>query len=117
MKKILFIAYYFPPSLEIGTQKSGTTWLSSMLAQHPEVFIPKQKELHFFNISYNYDKGIGWYRKQFSGYSGEKAVGECTPNYLWVCDGPNSLQAERKALGNPIIVFRKYHYVIRNIPQ
>ncbi|MFQ5965695.1 MAG: sulfotransferase [Candidatus Scalinduaceae bacterium] len=106
-----------PTFLLIGAQKSGTTWLSAMLTQHPEVFIPRQKELQFFNISYNYDKGIDWYRNQFSGYSGEKAVGECTPNYLWVCDGPNSLQAERKALGKPIIVFRKYPCVIRNIPE
>lgn len=32
----------------IGAQKAGTTWLSSYLGQHPEVFVPYHKEMDYF---------------------------------------------------------------------
>ncbi len=33
----------------IGAQKSASTWLSRCLGEHPNIFIPKQKELDFWN--------------------------------------------------------------------
>ena len=33
----------------IGAQKSGTSWLSQMLGQHPRVWTPPMKEVQFFN--------------------------------------------------------------------
>lgn len=33
----------------IGAAKAGTTWLCDNLALHPEIFIPKKKELVYFN--------------------------------------------------------------------
>ena len=33
----------------IGPQRTGTTWLSRYLVQHPEIFIPAEKELYYFN--------------------------------------------------------------------
>jgi hypothetical protein len=33
----------------IGAQKAGTTWLHSQLRQHPEVFFPPVKEVHYFD--------------------------------------------------------------------
>ena len=33
----------------IGTQKAGTTWLHEVLKQHPDIFLPKKKEIHYFN--------------------------------------------------------------------
>ena len=73
-----------PNFLVIGAQKSGTTWLAEMLRQHPDVFTSAKKELHFFDLKENYARGIDWYREQFAGATGQRAVGECTPNYLWV---------------------------------
>jgi len=32
----------------IGAQKAGTTWLYNYLRDHPEVYVPRVKELHFF---------------------------------------------------------------------
>ena len=72
-----------PNFILIGAQKCGTTWLSKMIKQHPEVFAPSKKELHFFNKSRNYSRGIEWYRSQFAGYNGQKAIGEFTPDYFW----------------------------------
>lgn len=38
-----------PAFLGIGAQKAATKWLYAMLQQHPEVWMPPLKELHFFN--------------------------------------------------------------------
>lgn len=84
-----------PNFMLIGAQKSGTSWLAKMVRQHPDVYTPEKKELHFFNLEENYSKGLDWYREQFADHNGEKAIGEFTPNYLWMC--PN--QDEIKNLG------------------
>ena len=39
----------FPDFLIIGPQRTGTTWLHENLIRHPQVFMPQQKELYYFN--------------------------------------------------------------------
>ena len=39
----------FPDFLIIGAQKAGTTWLHRNLQTHPQVWMPKEKELHYFD--------------------------------------------------------------------
>ncbi len=39
----------FPDFLCIGAQRSGTTWLHHNLRQHPEIWMPPLKELHYFD--------------------------------------------------------------------
>lgn len=78
-----------PNFLLIGAQKCGTTWLAAMLTQHPEIFSPETKELHFFDLADRYARGLAWYEEQFEGRAGETAVGEATPNYLGItCEVP-----------------------------
>ncbi|MCA9926346.1 MAG: sulfotransferase domain-containing protein, partial [Anaerolineales bacterium] len=72
-----------PTFLGIGVQKAATTWLARMVEQHPEVSLPQEKEVHFFNIVENYQKGILWYQDQFAATPKTKAIGEFTPNYFW----------------------------------
>lgn len=69
--------------LMIGTQKAGTTWLSERLHEHEDAFVPDVKEAQFFNVNANYRKGFAWYASLFEEASGHRAVGECTPDYLW----------------------------------
>jgi len=38
-----------PHFLCIGAQKAGTTWLYQRLAEHPEIWLPPVKELHYFD--------------------------------------------------------------------
>ena len=38
-----------PNFLGLGTQKGGTTTLHRLLGEHPEVFLPSCKEVHFFD--------------------------------------------------------------------
>lgn len=39
----------FPKFLIIGAQKAGTTWLHRNLQSHPGIWMPKEKELHYFD--------------------------------------------------------------------
>ncbi len=100
-----------PNFLVIGAQKCGTTWLAEMLRQHPEVFTPARKELHYFNRKSNYAQGLAWYQQYFAEAGGHKAVGECTPNYLWVQEAcPDSIPS----LG---LRLQRYDYANREVPR
>lgn len=75
----------------IGAGKSGTTWLAGMLRQHPDIFIPERKELHYFNTRYgddlnlenlNHNKPVEWYLNFFRGPKPSQIRGEVTPQYL-----------------------------------
>lgn len=39
-----------PGFLGIGAPRSGTTWLHSKLATHPEIWLPPLKELHYWDV-------------------------------------------------------------------
>lgn len=83
----------------IGAPRSGTTWLSKCLEEHPDIFFPSQKtqksrkELFFFNIdkvwidnpigrlSY-YNRGINWYLKQFPPPKRGCVRGEFSVSYM-----------------------------------
>ena len=41
-----------PHFLCIGTQKAGTSWFFHQIRQHPDVWLPPIKELHFFDHLY-----------------------------------------------------------------
>lgn len=78
--------------LIVGAEKSGTTWLADMLRQHPQVFIPSQKELHYFNRqldespdleNYNFIKPLDWYLDFYRSAPPGRTMGEACPAYLW----------------------------------
>jgi hypothetical protein len=69
-----------PNFLVIGAPRCGTTWIHTNLLSHPQVFVPAQKEVHFFDR--DYEKGIEYYESAFAGWRGEPAIGESTPAYL-----------------------------------
>jgi hypothetical protein len=71
-----------PNFLIIGAAKAGTTSLARWLADHPDVFVPVRKEVHYFDRAVNYDRGEEWYRSQFAGVGTQRAIGEATPSYL-----------------------------------
>ena len=73
-----------PNFLVVGAQKSGTTSLHHYLKEHPDIYLPEGKETKFFARPDRYEKGIEFYeREYFSGYNGEKAVGEVDPDYMF----------------------------------
>lgn len=46
-----------PNFLCIGSQKAGTSWLYDMLKQHPNIWLPDIKEVHYYD--FHYGEGTG----------------------------------------------------------
>lgn len=69
-----------PDFLVAGAMKAGTTTLWAMLNQHPEIYVTRPKELHYFDR--HFDRGREWYADQFSPGPAERVVGEATPIYM-----------------------------------
>ena len=98
-----------PTFLCIGAPKAGTTWLAANVRPHPEVCSGREKELHFFDKSDRYVRGLEWYEAQFVFNVNAQlptAVGELTPDYLMTVGegllGENWLgSAERVAAAYP----------------
>lgn len=47
-----------PSFLGIGAAKAGTTWLYQRLEEHPEIWLPPAKELHYFDQLYPLESEI-----------------------------------------------------------
>ena len=66
--------------LGVGCQRCGTTWLDAALRDHPQVYLPGQKQTYFFDREFH--RGEAWYRQQFSGVTSEhQAIGEIATGY------------------------------------
>lgn len=63
----------------IGSAKSGSTTLASVLGGHPDCCHSAPKETNFFTL--NYERGFDWYRGNFAHYNGESVVGEGSVSY------------------------------------
>ena len=97
-----------PNFLVIGGQKCATSWLARNIKHHPDTFTPVKDELHFFNKRANYRKGIEFYRSQFIGYCGQKAIGEFTPNYFWTSENAQEIREHDLNYDIPKCVKRYY---------
>lgn len=69
-----------PNFLGVGAARAGTTWIARNLAEHPDIFLPRKKELHFFDR--HYQEGVSHYEAEFESWSGQSAIGEITPQYF-----------------------------------
>lgn len=69
-----------------GFPKCGTTWLASMLQQHPDLSIQTggpTEEVQYFATEYYYRKGMNWYESQFPEPEG-RLVGDYSARYCQV---------------------------------
>lgn len=88
--KISYPLHILPNFLIIGTPKSATTALFQYLLQHPSIFPPLTKQIHFFDRYY--DRGIPWYKicfpyrwQKFTRQKiskGNFVTGEATVHYM-----------------------------------
>lgn len=70
----------------VGAPKSGTTSMHNYLAQHPDVFMSRNKEPCFLAPDFSspaYPQTEEEYLRCFEGYSSESRVGESTSTYLY----------------------------------
>jgi len=96
-----------PDFLILGAQKAGTTWLADVLRQHPDIYLPPEKELHFFNKRKAYARGIEWYESHFDDTAASRR-GEATPNYLWTSSNHREIEASSRVKDIPGTVHQHY---------
>jgi hypothetical protein len=85
------VADVLPTFLVIGAMRAGTTTLARALGDHPAVFVPRDKEIHYFDQ--NFDKPVDWYRRWFESADGAPAIGEATPTYMYEREAPARMAA------------------------
>jgi len=94
-----------------GTAAGGTSFLSSILVQHPQVYLPKEMrpEPHYFYKSWEYEKGLDYYlQRWFQDVAESKiAVGERSSSYLFGAEAV----AAKVALAYPGM---KFIFTLRN---
>ena len=66
----------------IGAQKSGTSTLWHALSQHPDIYMPEQKELNFFFHDEEFAKGTAYYAGFFKDAAPSQICGEASPGYI-----------------------------------
>lgn len=118
-----------PNFLCVGAGKSGTTALYHYLKQHPEVFLPHQKELHFFawqdladfnggpgteHSRSDWCKTLSQYERMFVDAAGYKLIGDISPSYL---HAPNAPALIKQILGAPKIIILLRNPVDKVISQ
>lgn len=70
-----------------GMQKAGTSALYDFLRQHPDVLVPIEKEVHFFDYDLPFPPWgpmYDLYHSYFPDAERFKAVGDVTPSYLYI---------------------------------
>jgi len=69
-----------------GAQKGGTSALDAYLREHPELCLPRRKELHFFDTDANFalePVDYAAYHANFDPRPPQRLLGEATPSYMY----------------------------------
>ena len=72
--------------LVVGAQKSGTSALDEYLRHHPELCLPRQKEVHFFDADELFVTDAVDYARYHANFKPQpqhRLMGEVTPSYLY----------------------------------
>jgi hypothetical protein len=91
----------FPDFIGVGASRSGTTALYDLLDRHPQVYMAKPKEIHYFTFRHP-ELGApdpltpAQYANHFSDAGSARVSGEISPSYLWV---PGTAQRIHRLLG------------------
>jgi hypothetical protein len=80
-----------PTFLCIGAQKAGTTTLHELLARHPDVFLPEEKEIQYFTLHSRRDPT--WYARAYAGAREDQQRGDVTPYYVFHPAAPARIRA------------------------
>ena len=93
-----------PSFVGIGVQRAGTTWLFEQLRRQPDLYLPPEKELGFFDS--HYERGLDDYRRHFAACPADCLAGEISPLYY---SSRNTLRRLRTHLPQArlIVVFRQ----------
>jgi len=114
-----------PDFFIVGAPKCGTTAMYHYLKQHPEIFMPNAKELHFFgnDLQFTFSRYSSrpsrinkyQYLSYFYGAKNEKRVGEASVWYLYSKKAPLEIKEFSSSpsiiimIRNPIEVLHSLH--------
>jgi hypothetical protein len=129
-------AMKLPNFVIVGAAKCGTTSLFEYLAQHPQIYLPTRKELHYFSYSAIARNSSGpgdagylahfcadrrQYERHYQGVKGQHAIGEVSPSYFHYAEVAERIRDE---LGEPRIIvtlrdpvekaFSQYMHLVRD---
>lgn len=96
-----------PTFVIVGAMKSGTTSLHRYLGQHPDVFVTKKKELHYF--ADQRERGLDWYESHFAEGAGHRARGESSTSFTKLPSWPDATARLAALLPDAKLI-----YVMRN---
>ena len=97
-----------PDFFIVGAPKSGTTAMASYLGQHPQIFMPVAKELHFFGSDLDYRRRrqtAAEYLAAFAGAGDAKRAGEASVGYIYSERAPAEI-AEFSPTADILIMLR-----------
>jgi hypothetical protein len=98
---------HLPNFLIIGAAKAGTTYLAARLSRHPQAFVVQApKEPSYF--SYNYKKGLDWYRSLYRDAGDALAIGESSPHLTTTLDRRVCKRIEQ-TLSDPKLIYIVRH--------
>ena len=80
-----------PHFVGLGTQKGGTTSLQRLLEQHPGVYLPPCKEVHYFTL--HSEEPARWYAEHYRDARLGQRRGDITPFYLFHPKVPARIRA------------------------
>lgn len=125
------------PNLVVaGAPKCGTTSLYHYLKQHPEVYLPARKELHYFTrdhltrdtagpgdtaVLQHLCKNRAAYEAEFAGVGVEKVLGDISPSYFDFAEVASAMRRELEdariviLLRDPVAkAFSQYMHLVRD---
>ena len=96
-----------PNFLIAGVQKSGSTYLDSLLREHKDIFLAQRTTNYsFFDNDQIYKKGVDWYLKIYSDANNNQLLGQTSVDCLF-----NRLAIQRILKLNPEI---KLIFILRH---
>jgi hypothetical protein len=110
-----------PDAVIAGVPKAGTSALARWLAERDDVYLPADKEVHFFDEHRR--EGLDWYAAQFADAGGARVVLDATPTYVlredWFADLRATLPQARLVviLRHPVDRLWSAYWYLRSMGQ
>lgn len=105
-------AKMLPNYLVIGAAKCGTSSLCHLLGSHPDAFMSRPKEIHFFGRN-DPTRTLEWYQAFFDAAGSKRAVGEGSTSYTH----PEIMEAAAEQIHRLIPLCRLIYMVRRPIER
>ena len=94
-----------PDFIIIGAAKAGTTSLHAILKQHPDIFMPAQKEPEFFARDDRFAAGVAQYATHFKQARANQLVGEASTIYSLAPLFPDTARRMAETLPDARIIY------------